>query len=710
MIFIKRVLYVATVDIHIKSFHIPYLKMLHDNGYEVHVATNGDEKIPYCDIKHKINIERSPFKLKNIRAIKQLKKIINENKFEIIHCHTPMGGVVTRLAAKHARKKYSTKVIYTAHGFHFFKGAPILNWILFYPVEKFLSKYTDTIITINREDYERAKRKFNGKCKNIEYIPGIGIDIKKFNIKFSEEEKNEFKRTLGLKQDDYVLTCVARLDKNKNQGFLINVMEQLVKENKNTHLLLVGPDERNGYYQNIVNKKNLNKNVHFLGRREDIPKILAITDVVVSASLREGLPVNVMEALAAGKPVVALNCRGMNDLIDLYQNNYVVYNEDEMINKIKTIINKHELILEISKMNYEKSKRYDYVEIQKKMKSIYFKNKRVLHILASNSFSGAENVACTVINELSNSYDMAYCSPNGSIKEILETNNIKFFPIKTISIKEIKKVIDEYNPSIIHAHDIKASIFATFFAKRCKIISHIHKNDPYMKKISIKSFLFYIFSYRIQKIIGVSDAVFDAFIFNKKIKNKEIVLHNFVDKNEIIKKSNEFKIEKEYDAFFFGRLSAEKNPLDFIEIIHRINNKDINCVMIGDGPLYNECLKKINSYNLQNNIEIVGFQKNPFPYVKASKFGMITSLYEGFGLTAIESMILGKPVFHNGVGGLKDIFNNKLFLCSDINDYVKKYWEFINSEKQKINFNLIINKYTDKEKWVGKVSNIYNSL
>ena len=324
----KKALYVATIDAHIRAFHLPYLKLLHDNGYEVHVATNGDEEFPNCDKKHQICIERSPFKLNNLKAIKELKKIIDEEKFDIIHCHTPMGAVVARLAAKKARHKYGTRVIYTAHGFHFYKGSPKLNWLLFYPVEKYLAKYTDTLITINKEDYELAKNKFSKRCKDIQYVPGVGIDTKKFDIKMSEKEKNKFKESLGLKPNDYVLTCVARLDKNKNQGFLIDVMEELVKENKNIHLLLVGPDELNGYYQKLSSDKKLDNNVHFLGRREDVPELLAITDIVVSASLREGLPVNVMEAFAAGKPVVALNCRGMKDLVEDGKNGYVVDQKD----------------------------------------------------------------------------------------------------------------------------------------------------------------------------------------------------------------------------------------------------------------------------------------------------------------------------------------------------------------------------------------------
>ena len=374
----KKALYVATVDIHIKTFHLPYLQLLHDNGYEVHVVTNGNEKIPFCDVKHQICIERNPFKLKNIKAIKQLKKIINEEKFDFIHCHTPMGGVIARLSARHARKKYKTRVIYTAHGFHFYKGAPKLNWMLLYPIEKWLAKYTDTLITINTEDYNLAKNKFSKRCNDIKYIQGVGIDIKKFNVNLSNEEKRIYKESLGLKLDDYILTCVARLDKNKNQGFLFIVMEQLLKENNNIHLLLVGNDELNGYYQKIIKERNLDKNIHFLGRREDIPNILAITDIVVSASLREGLPVNVMEAFAAGKPVVALDCRGMKDLVENGGNGYIISNTnyDEYSKKINEIIINKYLSNKISNNNINAAKKYSITTIIEKIKDVYKLNSK----------------------------------------------------------------------------------------------------------------------------------------------------------------------------------------------------------------------------------------------------------------------------------------------------------------------------------------------
>lgn len=705
----KKVLYVATVDVHIRTFHLPYLKLLHDNGYEVHVATNGNEQFPNCDVKHQICIERSPFKLNNIKAIKQLKKIIKEEKFEIIHCHTPMGAVVTRLAARSARKKYGTKVIYTAHGFHFYKGAPKINWILFYPIEKYLAKYTDTIITINKEDYNLATNKFNKKCHDIQYIPGVGIDIEKFQKCISNSKVKTLKKSLGLSDDDYVLMCIARLDKNKNQLFLINVMNDLVKKNKKIHLLLVGQDELNGFYQRIVKKKNLDKNIHFLGRREDVPDLLKISNIVVSSSLREGLPVNVIEAFASGKPVVALSCRGMHDLIINNENGFIVSNENEMREKILEIKN-NSWNFKIIKNNLDKANNYSISKIVCAINCIYNKKKIILHVLSTSSFSGAENVACTIINSVDHAkYDMYYCSPNGVIKNILEEKNINYIPLKKLNLFELKRVIDDINPSVIHSHDFKASFLASIFYKKVRVICHLHKNDPKMSSLSIKSMLFRFLSKRFNIIIGVSNSILDEYIFKNTILNKFFSIPNYVDENVILSLSEEYRVNKKYDLFYFGRLSIEKNPLMFIEIIKNINNKNIKSVMIGDGPLKEECIKKIKGYGLEKNIDVVGFKKNPYPYILSSKIGIMPSKYEGFGLTAIESLILNKIVLNSGAGGLKEIFkNNDFLICNSIDEYISKYI-LLTSKKSIIHdFSKIISRYTNKKDWISKIEDIYN--
>ena len=366
----KKVLFTATVDSHILHFHLPYLKLFKDKGYEVHVATNGNEEIPYCDKKHVVSFERSPYKINNLKAIRKLKKIIESENYEIIHTHTPMGSVVTRLAAIKARKN-GTRIIYTAHGFHFYKGAPILNWLLFYPVEKWLSKYTDTLITINDEDYQLAKKKF--KKTNVEYVPGVGIDSTKFDIEMTENEKNNLRRELGLKNDDFAIIYPAELSKRKRQIWLINTIKTLMLENKKIHLLLPGKDSLNEKCHKLVNKLNLDKQIHLLGYRNDIQKLLRISNMAVSSSKQEGLPVNLMEAMYVGIPIVATDCRGNRDLITNKKNGYLIDLNDnkEFTDKI------NEIYLNNGKNNYNKEnktiiKKYSLELVKKKMSLIYY--------------------------------------------------------------------------------------------------------------------------------------------------------------------------------------------------------------------------------------------------------------------------------------------------------------------------------------------------
>jgi len=305
----KKVLFTSHTA-NFSKFNRPFMRWFAEQGYEVHYASAGEEEVLDCDRHFTIPFERSPFRINNLKSIRQLKKIIDFEDYKIIHTHTPMGSVITRLAAIAARKK-GTKVIYTAHGFHFFKGAPMLNWLIFYPIEKILANYTDTLITINKEDYELAKNKFK---TDVQYVPGVGIDPKKFDIKMTKQQKTDLRKSLGLKDSDFVMIYPAELNKNKNQKMLIDVMEMISKTHGDIHLLLPGKDSMNGYHQKMAKEKGL-KNIHFLGYRGDIPQLMKISNLAVSTSLREGLPVNIMEAMYIGLPVIATDCRGNRDLV-----------------------------------------------------------------------------------------------------------------------------------------------------------------------------------------------------------------------------------------------------------------------------------------------------------------------------------------------------------------------------------------------------------
>lgn len=366
----EKVLFTATVDGHILNFHVPYLKWFKEQGYEVHVASNGDSDIPFADVKYNIPFERSPYKLANLKAYKQLKKIINDNSYKLIHCHTPMGSVLTRLAARNARRK-GTKVIYTAHGFHFFKGAPIKNWLLYYPVEKWLSRYTDCLITINDEDYQCAVKK-NFKAGFIKKVNGVGVDLNKFTPQ-TDEKKKKLRKKYGYYENDFILIYVAEMSYRKHQDLLINVVNILRTRIPNLKLLLVGTGNLLNKYKEQAKSLKLEKYINFLGYRKDVPNLMTIADVSVSSSRQEGLPVNVMEAMATGLPLVVTDCRGNKDLVVNDENGFVVGIDDvdSFSDAVEKIFKSKDLRIRFRKRNLEIIGKYSLEKVKQEMKEIY---------------------------------------------------------------------------------------------------------------------------------------------------------------------------------------------------------------------------------------------------------------------------------------------------------------------------------------------------
>ncbi|MBZ5749708.1 glycosyltransferase family 4 protein [Metabacillus rhizolycopersici] len=339
----NKVLFCATVDYHFKAFHLPILKWFKEKGWEVHIAASGEIELPYVDQKYNIPIQRSPFQAKNVAAYQELKAIIDKNDYKIIHCHTPMGGVLTRLAAKQARK-HGTKVFYTAHGFHFCKGGPIMNWLLYYPIEKVLARYTDCLITINEEDYNLAiSHRF--RAGEIEHVHGVGVDTERFKP-IDKELKHERRKRLGYKEDDFLMFYAAEFNKNKNQQFLIKALAKIKDSIPNARLLLAGEGVLQDTCKKLASELGVDHMVEFLGYRNDIVNLLPMCDVAVASSLREGLPVNIMEAMACGLPVVATENRGHNELIVNQYNGWTVSpgNINDMAKKIILLANEQHLI------------------------------------------------------------------------------------------------------------------------------------------------------------------------------------------------------------------------------------------------------------------------------------------------------------------------------------------------------------------------------
>ena len=325
-----KILYTANTDKHIKLCHLPYLKSLKKKGHVIHVATNTNIATYYCDQKIAIPIKRTPFHLSNIKAIFDLKKILSKENYDLIITNTPMGSVITRLAGLKTRRVNKTKIIYIAHGFHFFKGCPKINYFLYYPVEKILSFFTDLIITINEEDYNIAKQKF--KCR-IKLIHGIGFDEEKFQKTLTVKEKKAFKEKLGIQKEDFVISYIAEISKRKRQKYLIKTLKDI--DLRNIKILLVGEDILKSKLSKLLKKYHLEDNIKMLGFRSDINEILEITDLVISLSSQEGLPLNVLEAMYKNKNILVTDCRGNRDLISNKNGRLIgLKDKDALINSI----------------------------------------------------------------------------------------------------------------------------------------------------------------------------------------------------------------------------------------------------------------------------------------------------------------------------------------------------------------------------------------
>lgn len=316
----KKILFTShTANFH--KFNRPLMKMLRGKlegeysdlnigGWEVDYASANEEQIFDADNVYEVNFARSPLAIgSHIKAYKQLKRILEKKHYDVIHTHTPVGSVITRLAARKARKN-ETKVIYTSHGFHFYKGAPLKLWCLFYPIERKCAKYTDLLITINREDYLRSK-KFKTKAKMIH---GVGVDTTKFNTKISKKERDEVRAELRLKEDDFVIAYAAEFTKNKNHRFILESLKETLLSNPNIKLIFLGKGELLEQMKELSKTLGISAQVHFLGYRNSIVRILQSCDLAVSASIREGLGIGVIEAQLCGLPIIISDNRGHREI------------------------------------------------------------------------------------------------------------------------------------------------------------------------------------------------------------------------------------------------------------------------------------------------------------------------------------------------------------------------------------------------------------
>lgn len=335
-----KILFISNIAKRVGSFSIASIAASKECGLEYYYAANWDAATKEQRIEDEerygiklvhIDLVRFPGSFKNIKAYKQLVEFIKREQIDYIHCNTPVGGMLGRLAGEKCDVK---KIIYQAHGFHFYDGAPKKNWLIYYPIEKWLAKKTDAIITINKEDYERAK---SFKLRNgglVYYVPGVGMDLKQYEM--PESLRDSKRKELGLKETDIAVISMGDIIARKNYQIAIEAVERV--KNSRIHYFICGEGPDEAKLKEMVKTLNIEKQIHFLGYRSDIKELLKASDVFLFTSKQEGLARSLMEAMASGIPCIVSDIRGNSDLITDNVNGFLCGSLDEYVDSLKKLV------------------------------------------------------------------------------------------------------------------------------------------------------------------------------------------------------------------------------------------------------------------------------------------------------------------------------------------------------------------------------------
>ncbi|WP_152597428.1 glycosyltransferase family 4 protein [Neobacillus niacini] len=358
--------------IKLSNFSLPCVEAALEQGYKIFMGVNRKtaenlECEGYDIIFYDSSTFRSLLDIKsNFTAFKNLLSLLKREQIDVIHCNTPIGGIMGRLCGKLAKVP---KVIYTAHGFHFYNGAPLINRTFFKWAEMIMARFTDAIITMNQEDFEAAQ-KFNlRKGGRVYYIPGVGIDTEQYQLE--SLDKRKIREAIGLRGDDIAIISTGDLIKRKNFNTAITAIAKA--NNPKLHFLICGKGPELDSLTALAKELGVDNQIHFLGFRSDIKELLHISDLFLFPSIQEGLPRSLMEAMASGLPCIVSNVRGNVDLIEHGNGGMLInpFDANGYAKAINELIANENLRFEMSSNNLEAIKKFDVEIVKKEMNEIY---------------------------------------------------------------------------------------------------------------------------------------------------------------------------------------------------------------------------------------------------------------------------------------------------------------------------------------------------
>lgn len=670
------------------------------------ICDEDSTRIPYDEIKKfGGRVFLVPKYQKLPKYLKALEELFRKNHYRIVHSNVNTLSVFPLYAAKKAGVPVRISHSHSTSNAREWKRNIIKNIL-----RPFSKRYATDYFACSElaGRYLFGSKTFDrGEVKIIHNA----IDLDKF--KFDPIARKNLRKELGIDDETIVIGHVGRFVQTKNHHFLIYAFKKYHNKNPNAKLLLIGTGPLEEKIKAKVKILNLEDSVLFLGQRNDTNKLYSVMDIFCLPSLYEGLPVAGIEAQAAGLPCVysdkvtieadAANNAYYASIKNIYS--YLQTLEQAIANRVK------------NRNNIKFSKHFQISSNVNILEKFYQQPLRVMHLISTDVFSGAENVACQIINLFKDNqeYIMTYCTVIGKNKEALECRGINTTELDRFNLKSIKKACSSFKPNIIHAHDPKAAIAAVLTNNKQNIISHIHSNHRYMRKITLKSLIYHFYIEKhIIGIIWVSNSARDEYVFAKNIPKTlpSYVIQNVVDGNQLKSIAKTDKNNYNFDIIFLGRLEDVKDPLRFVKLIEKIKqHQEIKVAMVGDGSLRSQVEEEINKLSLNKNIVLFGNQVNPYKILLNSKILVITSKYEGMPMNALEAIACNIPVVSTPVDGLLDIIDRK-YLCKTDQDFVEIILKILNSEEVRKHYknklSVIDKKLNNTVDFSNSISRLYN--
>lgn len=615
------------------------------------------------------------------KYLKELKKIFQENQYKIVHSHINTLSVFPLYVAKKCKIPVRIAHSHSTSNKKEYKKNLLKNLL-----RPFSKRYATHYFCCS----EYAGRYlFGNKAYDKQEVTLMNNAIAIDKFLYNEEIRKNKRKELGI-TNELVIGHVGRFISQKNHIRLLEIFHTLTITNNNIDsiLLLVGEGSLEPKVKEKVKELNLEKKVKFLGQRTDVNELMQAMDIFLLPSLYEGLPVVGVEAQTAGLLCI-LSSEMTKETKVLSTTKFISLknSNEEWVREILTCyqnFQRQNTKNEIIKANFEIAT--EAKKLEKRYQTLLKQpKKKIFFIVNTNIYSGAEAVNINIINHLKNKYDFYWVSKKGPIDDYLSMYHIKHIEIEKVNRKEIKRIIKEYKPDILHATDYRASVISSLCTRKIPVISHLHNNSPWLKNPIHPNSLAYLYAgIKSNAILTVSDSIEEEYTYSNLISKKITNISNPISRKEILSKV-EKKEDKQYDICFVGRLTEQKDPLRFIELISKLKKqkKNIKAIMVGEGELREQCEQKIKELSLSRNIKMVGFQKNPYTYMNQSKVFLLPSKWEGFGLVVFEALTLGLPCFTTKVGGMVNLVTETCgSFCQTDEDFVDKIIPLLTEEKK----------------------------